>query len=94
MLFLCGEADFCKENHYFNTQIFSESITLQMPNVITIDDFQIDFCLFDYYQYHMVMFSSPQAEIPVMIWIYSKNLDLKFPSLSMPILKLWSKGDR
>lgn len=45
MLFVCGKADFCKENHYFNTQVFSEAIALQVPNVIPIDDFQIDFCL-------------------------------------------------
>ena len=47
MLLVCGKAHFCKENHYFNTQIFSQSITLQMPNVITTSDFQIDFCPFD-----------------------------------------------
>lgn len=47
MLFVCGKADFCKENHYFNTQVFSEPIAQQVPNVIPIDDFQIDFCLFD-----------------------------------------------
>lgn len=47
MLFVCGKAHFCKENHYFYTQIFSEPITPQMPNVIATDDFQIDFCPFD-----------------------------------------------
>ena len=47
MLLVCGKAHFCKENHYFNTQIFSQSITLQRPNVITTSDFQIDFCPFD-----------------------------------------------
>lgn len=45
--FCVGKHIFCKENHYVNTQIFSEFITLQMPNVITTDEFQIDFCPFD-----------------------------------------------
>lgn len=78
---MCGKAHFCKENHYFNIQIFSESITVEMLNVITTNDFQIDFChLTVYYQYHMAIFSSYQAQSPVMNWMYSQNLDLKFPS--------------
>ena len=42
-----GKAHFFKEDHYFNIQIFAESVTPQMPNAITTNDFQIDFYHFD-----------------------------------------------
>lgn len=48
--------------------------------------------LTSFYQYHMAMFSSTQAESPIMNWKNSQNLGLKIPSPSMPILVLRSKG--
>lgn len=45
--FVSGKAHLCKEDHYFSTQVFAESTIPQKPNVITTNDFQIDFCPFD-----------------------------------------------
>ena len=94
MLLVCGKAHFCKENHYFNTQVFSESITLQMLMWSLPMIFRWIFALLTvYYQYHMAIFSSSHIEILVMNKIYSKNLYL-FSLLTMVILELQCEGDR